>query len=88
MSGTMLENARQCYENVETYERSVAEQLDKKPKTAKQTVYQQHHISNLVDRIQVREFSFLKGSPQPKTHERCLPPLGGESHSGRACAQG
>jgi len=48
-----LELARQAYEDIETYERAVAAELDKKPRTTKQQVWQQHHISNLVERIQV-----------------------------------
>ena len=50
---SMLEMARQAYEGVETYERAIAAELDKKPRTTKQHVWQQHHISNLVERIQV-----------------------------------
>ena len=50
---TTLEMARQAYEDIETYERAIAAELDKKPRTTKQQVWQQHHISNLVERIQV-----------------------------------
>jgi hypothetical protein len=49
-----LETARQAYEDIELYERVLSEQLDTKPKTSKQNVWQQHHINNLVGRIQAQ----------------------------------
>lgn len=54
MSASLLEQARSSYENTEAYERTIGKQLDTKPKTNKQRVWQQHHIKNLIKHIQVQ----------------------------------
>ncbi|CAM9622692.1 unnamed protein product [Heterosigma akashiwo] len=51
MSSSLLERARMSHEWIEHYENAVIEQLEKKPKTNKEKVYQQHRIDNLLGSI-------------------------------------
>jgi len=61
MSSSTLEIARQAYEDIEVYERAIGEQLSKKPKTTKQQIWQQHHIKNLVGKIQDQSGLLVEG---------------------------
>ncbi|CAN0121270.1 unnamed protein product [Discosporangium mesarthrocarpum] len=48
MSSSLLERARGFHEDLEIYERSIIQQLEKKPRTQKERVAQQHRVNNLL----------------------------------------
>mmetsp|Transcript_18773 Transcript_18773/g.27708 ORF Transcript_18773/g.27708 Transcript_18773/m.27708 type:complete len:518 (+) Transcript_18773:90-1643(+) len=50
MSSSLLERARTFHEDIEAYELAVIKQLEQKPKTNKEKVYQQHRISDLLEK--------------------------------------
>ncbi|EKU22951.1 splicing factor 3A subunit 3 [Nannochloropsis gaditana CCMP526] len=54
MSGLTLERARANHEDIEAYEAAIVAILEDKPRTAKERVWQQHRVSNLIEQIQGR----------------------------------
>jgi len=51
MSSTLLERSRTSHEWIETYEKAIIEQLEKKPRTNKERVLQQHRIDNFLQEV-------------------------------------
>ncbi|KAG5182382.1 hypothetical protein JKP88DRAFT_199316 [Tribonema minus] len=51
---SLLERARAFHEDIETYEMAIIKELEAKPKTNKERVYQQHRVANLLSQAVAR----------------------------------
>ena len=54
MVNTLLEETRQCHEDMERLERLVVKDFKNEPKTYKEKLYQGHRVKKTLERLQER----------------------------------